>query len=238
MPRAGACSGDLYGLVSMRNGQQNPDKPGSEAPALMKTLTLLAACLFTAEMTMGQGQVEFANTSTTPLTTNRNLTPPFASGNIAPEGHYIVRLFMGPEGSDYSSLSPVAYVMNSSRSGHFSAGIAHVPFQGYTAFQVRAWSAGFGDTWADVESKLTQYDGTGNAIAGLDFAPGTYYLGSSTIGLVWPAIGIGPPSQLFGIEQGQVSGFSLNEVVPIPEPDTLALVGLGLAGLLFIRRRA
>lgn len=208
----------------------------------MKKLTLLAACALTATMAFGQGKVQFANTPTTLLTTNFAATG--ASGAISGAGNYIVGLFVGPSANPtYSSLSPVGQVNNAGIAGRFSVNpfTLPAPYDGSSAiaFQVRAWSAGLGATWDAVSGKLVPgYAGTGQATANFQFAPGTYYLGSSAIAVTTPATSIGVPPALFGPTAGsQVSGFALYDVIPTPEPATLALLGLGLTGLLFIRRR-
>jgi hypothetical protein len=207
----------------------------------MKKLTLLAACALTATMAFGQGKVQFANTPAFPITTN--LTGG-ASGSMVGAGAYVVGLFIGPAGSSFSSLTMVPTTTTSkAAAGIFSGGGSFVlpsPGDGSSAiaFQVRAWSVGLGATWADVTSKLDgTYAGVGRATANFSFAPGTYYLGSSAIGSVLPATGIGLPPALFGTGAGQIGGFAMTDVIPTPEPGTLALVGLGLTGLLFIRRR-
>jgi len=207
----------------------------------MKKLTLLAACALTATMAYGQGKVQFANTPTTLINVSSNLSGG-ASGPMTGAGNYVVGLFVGAAGANYSSLNPVGTANNSGIAGRFSGGGSYVlpaPYDGSApvAFQVRAWSVGLGANWSAVSSKLESYDGTGNAKANFAFAPGTYFLGSSSIGSVLPATGIGVPPALFGTGAGQVGGFNMNEVIPVPEPGTLALIGLGLTGLLFIRRR-
>ncbi len=93
-----------------------------------------------------------------------------------------------------------------------------------------------GSAWPEVVSKLSQYEGTGNAKANFDFAPGTYYLGSSILGSTVPATGLGVPPALFGAGRGEVTGFSLYKVIPIPEPSPAALLLVGLAGWVLTRR--
>ncbi len=152
-------------------------------------------------------------------------------------------LFMGAPGSDFSSLAPVGYAANNGVPGLFYGNLNFAlpaPYNAGTeaAFQIRSWSIGLGLTWEDVSSKLSQYDGTGNASANFDFAPGTYFLGSSSIGSVMPVPSLQSPPFLFGTRPGQVLGFALDEVMPIPEPSTVALCGFGFAAWLIYPRRS
>jgi hypothetical protein len=83
-------------------------------------------------------------------------------------------------------------------------------------FIIRAWQSGSGgNDWAAAKGGLT-------------------YLGTSALGTALLGGGaIGTPSA-FGVSPGQIGGFN---VVPIPEPSSMALAGLGAAGLLLFRRR-
>jgi hypothetical protein len=197
----------------------------------MKTFLALASTLATATTLLAQGRVQFANTSTTLITTNTLLQG--ASGPMSGAGQYVVGLFMGQAGSGFASLQPVAYATNAFLAGRFSGGanlVLPAPYDGSTAvaFQVRAWSANLGYTWAEVTHTL--------ATAPPCWPPATSFAGSSAIGSVLPATGIATSSVLFGTGAGQISGFAMYDFV-CPEPATAALAGAGLAGLLFARRR-
>jgi hypothetical protein len=209
----------------------------------MKKLLVFALCAVTGAVAYGQGKVNFSNPSTQLVTTNQ--VTGAATGSIASRGAYIFGLFTGTPGSQFSSLSPVGYATNSALAGRFSGG-ANFVIAGtgdpapQIAFQVRGWSVGLGNTWADVMGKVNTaaWGGVGQATAAIPGVggPGTF-LGASSIGSVIPATGTTLTPDLFGVGAGQITGFSLNEVIPIPEPTTIALLGLGLAGFLFIRRR-
>ncbi len=71
----------------------------------------------------------------------------------------------------------------------------------------------------------------------VNFTPGTHFLGSSTVGFVQHATGLGLPPNLFGTEPGQVAGFSRYEVIPAPEPTPVAMLVIGLVALPTIRRK-
>jgi fermentation-respiration switch protein FrsA (DUF1100 family) len=84
---------------------------------------------------------------------------------------------------------------------------------------VRAWPTADGATWAAARNNLTAY---GQSIIG------QFTLGGGTLPL--PTVfgaGNTPPYV-------QLAGFS---IVQVPEPGSLALVGMGLASLLVFRRR-
>jgi hypothetical protein len=116
-----------------------------------------------------------------------------------------------------------AYTVNSTAAAGagrmLNSGIATVTgYQPGTSvnFIIRAWqsSSGAGD-WAAARGGIT-------------------YLGTSGLGTALLGGGaIGTPSA-FGVSPGQIGGFN---VVPVPEPSTMALAGLGAAGLLLFRRR-
>jgi hypothetical protein len=102
-----------------------------------------------------------------------------------------------------------------------------------TAFQLRAWSAGYaswdaaknsGDASA-VYSVLTETPvitvAPGDPTQSPPDLPALIKWGSSTVG-----------------QPGNAAGTAMIvELVPVPEPSIIALAGLGLAGLIFIRRR-
>ena len=99
-------------------------------------------------------------------------------------------------------------------------------------FILVGWSASLGTTWSAVQA---QYD-SGSWLAAGFFgvsAIGNTYAGGGGNSLAAPSIwggGAGTGAQ------GLQSGFNLY-AVPVPEPGTIALAGLGGLGLLALRRR-
>lgn len=162
-------------------------------------LSLIA--LFTIT-TRGQGMVTFANTASTPISSNHL----GSIGLISGAGNYLFALYIGPLGASSSQLTlAFSGVPNSSTPRLFGGGTPAIPGAppgNQISFQVRGWSG----------------DGQGGA-SGVLF-------GQSSVGFVTlPAFGSVP---LFGTGAGQVGGFTLSPL-PVPEPSTYAMVLLGFA---------
>jgi hypothetical protein len=192
---------------------------------LILTITALATLFAATISSYGQGNVVFANNS---LSINKI----YDSYGRATFGTNTFRfgLYMGPQGSDEAQLVLVATAVNapsasstSPTAGVFNGGnpfTLPAQYQAGTtyAFQIRAW------TYAD---GLSYEAAINSGDSGLE-------AGTSLLGYVVPTstpLGAAP---LFGTSAGQISGF---QMPIIPEPTTLALGGLGAAGLLFFRRR-
>lgn len=199
----------------------------------MKKLLLLIGLAVLPAIASAQGTVNFANSSTTRMTTNSTATPPpgqspNAVGNTSGAGQYTVGLYIAPAGSTElsaftlvgtaaSATGIAAGQFNGNPSGSFFA----IPGNnGETiAFQVRAWQTSAGSSY--------------------ELATGDHvYRGISAIGSVTPATGLGTAPNLFGAGAGQIGGWVLtpNPGV-IPEPSTIALGLLGLGAIALFRRR-
>jgi hypothetical protein len=125
-----------------------------------------------------------------------------------------------------SPIVPTATFGTGANAGYFFAGsrtIPGVPQGSQAYFQVRVWRASDGPTWAVASTTIGAQLG-GERV----FSPNGAVLGP----YLSPPLGGGvtPPPNLLGLQS-----FSLSP--PIPEPSTIPLCVLGVAGLLVLRRR-
>jgi len=200
----------------------------------MKKLLTLTLLIGATACSFGQGQLAWANTSGTLISLNGVSMPVNAGGSstyyfglfIAPSGT-AAPLMTGPGGldgiADPNWQQVAAYTVNNTAAAGAgrtqNSGVATINGFGFgtsVQFLVRAWqsSTGGGD-WAAA-------------------SPGLTWLGTSTLGTVALGGGVLPIPSAFGVAAGQIGGFN---VVPIPEPSSMVLAGLGAASLLLFRRR-
>lgn len=204
----------------------------------MKKLIGLAIVCGLTGGAFGQGLITLGNNATySPITTN-SLTG--SSGLIATSAAgtplYYFGLFWGTTEGDVANqlIQPLAgsgsaiVVANSGLTRGTMRSSSNIGIPGTSEadavrfFQVRAWSANYGIDYAAAHAAV---------LAGQDG-----YYGESAIVAIPTAFGTTPPSIVMRSTASSLTipGFVLNQV---PEPSTMALVGLGLMGLLFIRRR-
>lgn len=173
-----------------------------------KTLVIALAASLVAIGVQAQGTVSFANSAATRITL-------FESGDPAPTGT-AVGLYWGTSSDEAGlALGPTANLI---APGIFVAGtraIAGAPENSMIWVQVRAWSGAF-DNYEDA----------------FNSGDPSVLEGKSNIFQVPTGGGVNPPGVLTGT--GRLEAFT---VQPVPEPSTIALGLLGLAGLLAIRRR-
>jgi len=200
---------------------------------VMKGLLSLLGGLAFLSAAYGQGQVNFANTSSTSVLTNSTVGG-LPSGTIfGPPGSYYFALFIAPSGTvDRASFAFTdAYGTNTATAGRFNGG--QPGLSGYSpgttvSLLVRGWSANVGSQYSDVV----------NYLANPTFDA---WYGESQIAILILGGGGTPVPNLFGTFQGgglnQIPGFTL-EMHAIPEPSSAALAGLGLAAMWLLRLRS
>jgi len=195
----------------------------------MKKLLVTTLCLITVASAMAQGRINFANVgSISPLRISANgdgsasvilgtaSTAAFGMGPASAQ----VRLFAGLTST---SLSPVligtaanaAFVLNTTS----GIGSAQGTFPGGNPLAL----AGF-DGSAPVYLQMTATSTNG------------LYAGSSPIILVNLATGAATSTTVFS-SVATASTFASVTMVPVPEPTSIALAGIGAASLVIFRRR-
>lgn len=174
----------------------------------------------------GQGQVTFANNSTTLVSTNATLIGGGvgSAATTASGGTVKVALYWGVASSSEAQLVQIGATAGISPvAGRINAGIYTTPVEtvagASAAFQVRGWTGGYA-TYEAAYAAATS--GTQGILLGV----------SSVFSAVTGGAGTPPgaPATL----AGAIPSFTL---VPVPEPSTIALAGLGAASLLLFRRR-
>jgi len=205
----------------------------------MKKILAIAAIISTvSNVVYGQGNINLTNPSTQPIL--------YASGGVLGAGGQMPTRTTGVFSTYYiscllvdsgSGLQPFIYRTNSGAlTGTISAGSSIVyPDVLAHNFQVVTWSYDLGGL-----SYATMLANIGGNIAAPQSANGALvglYVGASTVGNFTAVPSPGTPFNLFGTGTGQVTGYTMNVVAPVPEPSTMALAALGGASLLLFRRR-
>jgi PEP-CTERM motif len=129
----------------------------------------------------------------------------------------------------YGTNSSLGRFFPSAQNADSSTTVNGVSAGASAQFVVVGWSANMGSTLAQMESAFF-----------LSQVPGSYvssWLGESAVSgpLQLGDGGVILPPNLFGNSSPQISGFTLGYLAP--EPSSLALAVVGLAGLFFFRRR-
>jgi hypothetical protein len=196
---------------------------------MKKILVTTAICLIGAASVMAQGRIAFANSTTTPLriSNGAGITNILGTGSTANFGigPASVQVYLWA-GLTSSSLSPVlvgtaangAFVLNTASTlaaaqGTFAGGNP-LPLPGF-------------DGSAPVFLQMTVV-----SVNGL-------YAGTSSIISVTPALSPATATAVFNVVAGPSAWNLLSDmtIVPVPEPSSIVLAGLGAASLLMFRRR-
>lgn len=202
-------------------------------------LTALATGVF------AQGLVKFQNSTTTlikqQMADGSTVNTP-GSALTAPGFYYAV--LAATEGTQDPHVFGFAgaYATNTTAAGRLQGGLlTGVPVTGWApgetkSFMVVGWSADQGAVFNPAWIALGNVDTGHGMFAG---TPGGYFgvsaIGVGAAGGPDPVTGLSLPTlAIFGPTPSLNTGFTL---VPVPEPTTMALAGLGAAALLIFRRR-
>lgn len=214
----------------------------------MKKLLTLAAVLGTASMSFGQGYVNFANTVSSRVSNGGALQGAAAAGSyyyallVAPSTQNTV----GTTDGSFTGYTEVAIGQNTGVAGRLTgnnadsgAAVQVTAPGGFTGaggtadFVVVGWSANIGSDWASVAAGFHGYGNNGSwTVSG---GGNSVWFGISTVAqdIVLQPLGSSYNS-VFGA--AAIPGMNLVSV-PVPEPTTFALAGLGAAAIVIFRRR-
>lgn len=192
---------------------------------ILTVVTLLGAMAFA----YGQGTVRFLNDGTTLINYKADqAASPAALPAVANQFYFA--LFTAPVGTtDPNAFSYAGFIgANQGVAGRFSGGVVAIANNApgsHLAMLVRGWSANCGTTWAAAQAFAA--NPSANYNWGQSGIAADVTLGGGAI----------PAGTIFStVSANATPGFTL-DFVPVPEPSTFALAGLGAAALLIFRRR-
>jgi len=201
----------------------------------MKKILITLGLAALVSSSQAQGLLNFVNSAATVIT----LTSNGVSIGTAPAGanSWRYELFVAPAGTatDGAAFVGTGVVATNTTAGRFVAGnslaIPGTALGGTSAILIRGWSAALGATWAQANLNRGIIEGYFGSSA---IAPNFLMGGDGGLGFI-------QPSPVFGGSNGIVptgvnNGFTLT-FVPVPEPSSMVLAGLGAASLLIFRRR-
>jgi len=226
---------------------------------MKKIITTLALGLAVVSSGYSQGLVFFSNQNNTKISTNSVVNGAAAGVTAAASGMYYYALFYSTTQTTVGTGNGLAvgtnstgYAFNSTgwvnsglmatnsgaTTGRFAGNTADsgnnstiATLAGVTAaqFVVLGWSANLG-TLAQAEAFLTGSNPLSQSSGwfGESMVSGAITTGNGGTQVTPATMGISAP---------QIPGFILGEVIPVPEPGTLALAALGGASLLMFRRK-
>lgn len=194
----------------------------------MKKLALTLCAVAFATAAFAQGTVKFSNTST-------SLVSDSGTATAGAAGSYYYGLLIAPVGTvNLGTFTFSGVYATNTVAGRFQGGLnTGITVPGWAAgtdraYFVAGWSAALGHDY-NASWLAGTYAGTpgmfGYSAIGSGTAGGTDALGNPI-----------PVLSLWGPAPALASGFNMT-LIPVPEPTTMALAGLGAAALLIFRRR-
>jgi len=217
----------------------------------MKKVLTLAAVLGTASASFGQGYVSFANSVSSRISNGGALQA------SATAGSYYYALLVAPStqntissaNGSFTGWSLVNIGQNTGTAGRLSGNNADsgnavqiTQSIGTTAdFAVVGWSANIGSDWTSVAAGFHGYSANGTWTISNANMPGgssNVWFGVSVVAndIILQPLGSIYNSVFGAATSGQIPGMNLT-AVPVPEPTTFALAGLGAAAIVIFRRR-
>jgi len=190
----------------------------------MKKIILTIAFASFVSIGFTQGYVNFANDTASYITNA-------VTGQRVPTGTaFLAQLYYGAAGATEGQLVSVTNApVNFGLAGRVTGGgrflnSATVAGGASGTFQIRAWEAVLGNTW---EAALPNWESGGNFAGKVLGKSGLIQVKSAD----GSAVPLPTPAALSGL-----TPFSLNSFVVVPEPGVLALLALGVVGLIWRRR--
>jgi hypothetical protein len=217
----------------------------------MKKLLTLTVLLGAASLSFGQGLVNFANSSTTRISTNSVLNGPVTGLTSGAVGSYYYALFVATSSQNTvdASLTGWTYVgtgANTATVGRLNGNTTTdpgIPVPGYALgsstadFVVVGWS---GNAGSDINAIRAWWNNGGAATGNAGALPAGFsgnaisFAISSVAQDQIPGGGGQPIPAIFSATL--IPNMTLN-YIPVPEPTSFALLGLGAGALAIFRRR-
>jgi len=219
----------------------------------MKKLLTLTVLLGAATLSFGQGTVNFANVSTTRVSTNAVPSGPATGLTSSATVHqYYYALYVAPSSQNTADASLAGWTFsgnigtNTTLVGRLNGNYntdSSVSVPGFAPsstadFVVLGWDSNLG-TDVNAVRAFWGSNGQGGGTLPAGFSGSATWIGLSAVGndVLMGQLGGSPaPGSLFGTGPGLIPGWTLNMYV-VPEPASFALMGLGGAALLIFRRR-